>query len=81
MSCRGSKGSRGKRRLMRTQILKTQFAAEELHLIGIQESRNPGGGRMSGPFRTVASGHANGGLGCELWVNLEEPLAASKGKE
>eukprot|EP00959_Pyramimonas_sp_CCMP1952_P293165 6131416-Pyramimonas_sp.AAC.1 len=41
MCCRASKGTRGRRRLMRTQILKTQFAAEHLHLIGVQESRNP----------------------------------------
>eukprot|EP00959_Pyramimonas_sp_CCMP1952_P269112 5626436-Pyramimonas_sp.AAC.1 len=38
MYCRSSKGARGKRRLMGTQILKTQFAYEHLHFIGVEES-------------------------------------------
>eukprot|EP00959_Pyramimonas_sp_CCMP1952_P047745 996638-Pyramimonas_sp.AAC.1 len=81
MYCRPSKGARGKRRLMRTQILKTQFANEHLHLIGVEGSRNARGVRMSGPFLVLASGALDGGLGCELWVNIEEPLARAKGKE
>eukprot|EP00959_Pyramimonas_sp_CCMP1952_P304034 6362675-Pyramimonas_sp.AAC.1 len=78
MYCRASKGTRGKRRLMRTQILKTQFAKEQLHLIGVQEARNSQGLRMSGPFLIISSGAVSGGLGCEFWINLEVPLSSAK---
>eukprot|EP00959_Pyramimonas_sp_CCMP1952_P352145 7378391-Pyramimonas_sp.AAC.1 len=36
---------------------------------------------MSGPFLAVSSGAASGGLGCELWLDMEEPLATHKDKE
>ena len=51
---------------MRTQILKSQFESDGLHLIGVQEARNPQGARLSGPFLILSSGAVQGGLGCEL---------------
>eukprot|EP00959_Pyramimonas_sp_CCMP1952_P350121 7335591-Pyramimonas_sp.AAC.1 len=35
---------------------------------------------MSGPFMIISSGAVSGGLGCELWINLEAPLSSAKGK-
>ncbi|CAK0843248.1 unnamed protein product, partial [Prorocentrum cordatum] len=78
---RQSKGFRGKRRLMRIRILGAQFEKIGLRIVGFQDSRNPEGIRMSGPFLAVSSGAASGGLGCELWLDMEEPLATHKDKE
>eukprot|EP00959_Pyramimonas_sp_CCMP1952_P307882 6443781-Pyramimonas_sp.AAC.1 len=37
--------------------------------------------RVQGPFLILASGARERGLGFELWIDFEEPLAKSKGRK
>eukprot|EP00438_Fugacium_kawagutii_P004159 Skav232894 [mRNA] locus=scaffold4134:102405:109879:- [translate_table: standard] len=70
----GESGFSGK-----TAYLHAQFLQQELHFIGLQESRTPRGQYRLGDYLRLCSGAVNGALGLELWISLGRPYAWAQG--
>ena len=58
---------------MLAQSLHLQHAAEQLHVVCLQEGRRPEFARCSANFYVLTSGDLNGQYGCELWFSLDSP--------
>ena len=55
-------------------ILRAQYASLGVHVVGIQEARSKERMYTTYGWYIIASGDNTGSAGCELWVNLHEPL-------
>jgi len=72
---RGPVGFKGKLDYLRSQL-------KDLHLnfLGVQETRADAGSSLQEGILRLSSGADNGHGGVELWCNLQQPIAISKGK-
>ena len=69
--------------LHKAAYLAQQVTAQRINIAGIQEARGYQSGiiRHDGIYRIVAKGTDRGTHGCELWINLEEPMVILAGKK
>ncbi|CAL1127063.1 unnamed protein product [Cladocopium goreaui] len=58
--------------------LRAQFTAQNLNIMGVQESRSSEGVSKKQGVLRLCSGQAHGKWGVELWVNLQQPFAHIK---
>ena len=58
----------------RLDYLRQQFKAHGLHFVGIQEARTEACSSKVDSVYRIASGHAKGHYGVELWINLAQPF-------
>eukprot|EP00435_Cladocopium_sp_Y103_P031951 s274_g8.t1 len=72
---RGPQGHAGK-----VAFLRAQMKAHHLNIMGLQETRSDSGASFSDGVYRLASGSANGQLGTELWVNLDQPFLSKRKK-
>ena len=66
---RGPDGHQGKLNYAR----RAQFKEHRLNFLGLQEARTDAGSFLTDEVFRLATGHVNGTLGLELWVNLSQP--------
>ena len=69
---RGPDGHQGK-----LQYGRLQFQEHHLNFLGLQEARTEAGSFCTDQVLRLATGHSNGQLGLELWVNLAQPYGQS----
>ena len=72
---RGPVGFRGK-----LDYLRSQFKDLHLNFLGVQETRADAGSSLQEGILRLSSGADKGHGGVELWCNLQQPIAISKGK-
>ncbi|CAK0845571.1 unnamed protein product [Prorocentrum cordatum] len=64
-------------RSLKVTHLAAQFADMGLHVVALQETQSEGDVRNVGEYVCYSSGHTQQNRGCDIWLNVSQPISAS----
>ncbi|CAK0880070.1 unnamed protein product [Prorocentrum cordatum] len=76
-SGKGKAAGKSKQSLSKVTHLAAQFADMGLHVVALQETQSEGDARNVGEYVCYSSGHTQQNRGCDIWLNVSQPISAS----
>ncbi|CAK0904672.1 unnamed protein product [Prorocentrum cordatum] len=76
-SGKGKAAGKSKQSLSKVTHLAAQFADMGLHVVALQETQSEGDVRNVGEYVCYSSGHTQQNRGCDIWLNVSQPISAS----
>ncbi|CAK0812563.1 unnamed protein product, partial [Prorocentrum cordatum] len=76
-SGKGKAAGKSKQSLSKATHLAAQFADMGLHVVALQETQSEGDVRNVGEYVCYSSGHTQQNRGCDIWLNVSQPISAS----
>eukprot|EP00959_Pyramimonas_sp_CCMP1952_P194975 4076945-Pyramimonas_sp.AAC.1 len=76
-SGKGKAAGKSRQSISKATHLAAQFSDMGLHIVALQETQSYGDVRNVGKYVCFSSGHAQQNRGCDIWLNVSQPISVS----